>query len=276
MSDTWDAAGISRLRPAALFDLTGRVAVVTGAAGGIGRWLAAGLGAAGSAVMLTDHDAAALDEVSGVLGDAGVSCGTFVADLRDDDAPDAIITAAWEFGRGRLDVLVNCAAINRRTPLLEVDTATYDTLMDVDLRAPFFLAQAAARRMATQGSGSIVNVSSINAAVGLQGVGVYGPAKAAISQLTKVMAVEWTHRGIRTNALAPGFVRTPLTAALWGDPQRSGWIARRTPAGRPGEPHELIGACLLLASDAGSFLNGETLYVDGGFLAGSRWDWDED
>lgn len=271
MSGEWDTQGIASLAPASLFDLTGRVAVVTGAAGGIGRWLAAGLGAAGAAVMLTDHDAASLDDVAGVLASAGITCGTFVADLGDPDAPRAIIDATWSFGDGRLDVLVNCAAINRRTPLLEVDPATYDALMDIDLRAPFFLAQAAAKRMSAQGSGVIINVSSINAAIGLQGVGIYGPAKAAISQLTKVMAVEWTHRGIRANALAPGFVRTPLTAALWEDEVRSDWIARRTPAGRPGEPHELVGACLLLASDAGSFLNGETLYVDGGFLAGSRW-----
>lgn len=271
MSDGWDTQGIARLAPASLFDLTGRVAVVTGAAGGIGRWLAAGLGSAGAAVMLTDHDATALDGVATLLTEAGITCGTLVSDLGDPDAPLAIIEAAWNFGDARLDVLVNCAAINRRTPLLEVDRATYDDLMNIDLRAPFFLAQAAAHRMSTQGSGVIVNVSSINAAVGLQGVGVYGPAKAAISQLTKVMAVEWSHRGIRANALAPGFVRTPLTAALWEDEVRSDWIVRRTPAGRPGEPHELVGACLLLASDAGSFLNGETLYVDGGFLAGSRW-----
>lgn len=274
MSDGWDAQGIARLAPASLFDLTGRVAVVTGAAGGIGRWLAAGLGSAGAAVMLTDNDATALDGVATLLTEAGVTCDTLVADLGDPDAPRAIIEAACRFGQARLDVLVNCAAINRRMPLLEVDPATYDDLMNIDLRAPFFLAQAAADRMSTQGSGVIVNVSSINAAVGLQGVGVYGPAKAAISQLTKVMAVEWAHRGIRANALAPGFVRTPLTAALWEDEVRGDWIVRRTPAGRPAEPYELVGACLLLASDAGSFLNGETLYVDGGFLAGSRWAWD--
>jgi NAD(P)-dependent dehydrogenase (short-subunit alcohol dehydrogenase family) len=271
VTDVWDATVVETLAPATIFDLSGRVALITGAAGGIGRWLAAGLGAAGASVVLTDHHAQPLAEVTEVLSTAGVACVDVSADLRDPRTPDQLIEAAAAFG-GRLDVLVNCAAINRRLPLFEVDATTYDTLMDVDLRAPFFVAQAAARVMAERGAGAIINVSSINAAVGIETVGVYGPAKAALSQLTKVMAVEWAHLGIRANALAPGFVRTPLTEPLWRDPQRSGWIRDRTPADRPGHPAELVGTCLLLASDAGSYLNGQTLYVDGGFLAGSRWD----
>jgi NAD(P)-dependent dehydrogenase (short-subunit alcohol dehydrogenase family) len=271
LTGVWDASVVETLVPETLFDLSGRVALITGAAGGIGRWLAAGLGAAGASVVLTDHQPQPLEEVAEVLATAGVASVAFGADLTDRATPQRLVEAAAAFG-GRLDVLVNCAAINRRLPLLEVDANTYDALMDVDLRAPFFVAQAAARVMAERGAGAIVNVSSINAAVGIETVGVYGPAKAALSQLTKVMAVEWAHLGIRANALAPGFVRTPLTEPLWRDPQRSGWVRDRTPAERPGDPAELVGACLLLASDAGSYLNGQTLYVDGGFLAGSRWD----
>lgn len=270
---TWGSEAVADLVPTTLFDLRGRVAIVTGAAGGIGRWLAAGLGAAGAGVLLCDQRPEPLEEVAEVLRTSDIDCAGFTGDLRDDATPHALVAAALEFG-GRLDVLINCAAINRRVPLLEVDPALYDELMAVDLRAPFFVAQAAAHEMARRGSGAIVNVSSINAAVGIETVGVYGPAKAALSQLTKVMAVEWAHLGIRANALAPGFVHTPLTEPLWADPVRSGWVRDRTPARRPGLPTELVGACLLLASDAGSYVNGQTLFVDGGFLAGSRWDRD--
>jgi NAD(P)-dependent dehydrogenase (short-subunit alcohol dehydrogenase family) len=262
---------IRALAPESLFALAGRVAVVTGAAGGIGRWLAAGLGAAGAAVLVTDIDEAGLEELRASLEAAGVEAAAVSVDLADEDAPDRIVGAALE-SLGGLDVLVNNAAVNRRLPILEMDAATWDWIMRVDLRLPYFLSQRAARAMIDGGrGGSIVGISSLNALYGLEQISVYGPAKAGLSQLTRVMALEWAPHGIRANAIAPGFMDTPLAAPIWADPDLSRWILNRVPLERPGRPDELVGACLLLASDAGSFLNGQTLVVDGGALAGGRW-----
>jgi NAD(P)-dependent dehydrogenase (short-subunit alcohol dehydrogenase family) len=264
-----DAETIAALAPARAFALDGKVAVVTGAGGGIGRWLAAGLGAAGARVLVTDVAEPALEEVRTALASAGVDARAFACDLADDDAPERIVAAALE-ELGQLDVLVNCAAVNRRLPILEMDRETYDWIMRIDLRAPYFLSQAAARAMLDRG-GAIVNVSSLNFQYGLEQVSVYGPAKAGLSQLTRVMALEWAEHGIRANAIAPGYMDTPLAAPIWADPDVSRWILNRVPLGRPGRPAELVATCQLLASDAGSFITGQTVVVDGGFLAGGRW-----
>lgn len=267
----FDAEGIRSLAPASLFSLEGRVAVVTGAAGGIGRWLAAGLGAAGASVLVTDLEESPLEEVRATLEAAGIEAAAIGVDLGDDDAPDRIAEAAVE-RLGGLHVLVNNAAVNRRMPILEMDRETWDWIVRLDLRAPYFLSQRAARAMIEQGQGgAIVSISSLNAAYGLEHISVYGPAKAGLSQLTRVMALEWAPYEIRANAIAPGFMDTPLAAPIWADPERSRWIFNRVPMERPGRPDELLGACLLLASEAGSFLTGQTLYVDGGALAGGRW-----
>lgn len=268
---TFDAEAVRALVPAALFSLEGKAAVVTGAGGGIGRWLAAGLGAAGAAVLLTDVDAEGLDSAAGPLGEAGIRHATLVADLLDDAAVDRIVDEAVS-SLGRLDVLVNNAAVNRRMPILEVDRETWDRIIHVDLRVPYFLAQRAARQMIDQGDGgAIVNISSLNAFFALEHISVYGPAKGGLSQLTRVMAIEWAKHGIRANAIAPGFMDTPLAAPIWADRDVHRWILNRVPAERPGRPDELVGICQLLVSDAGSFITGQTIPVDGGALAGGRW-----
>jgi NAD(P)-dependent dehydrogenase (short-subunit alcohol dehydrogenase family) len=270
-SRSFDAEAIRALAPSALFSLEGCVAVVTGAAGGIGRWLAAGLGSAGAAVLVTDIDETALADVESTLRNAGIDVASVVVDLDRDDAPDVVVEAA--VGRlGGLHVLVNNAAVNRRTPILEMDSATWDRITRLDLRLPYFLSRRAAEQMIDQGTGgSIISISSLNAFYALEHISVYGPAKAGLSQLMRVMALEWVGHGIRANAIAPGFMDTPLAAPIWADPERSRWIFNRVPVERPGRPDELIGACLLLASDAGSFITGQTLVVDGGALAGGRW-----
>jgi NAD(P)-dependent dehydrogenase (short-subunit alcohol dehydrogenase family) len=266
-----DAERVRALAPGSLFSLAGRVAVVTGAAGGIGRWLAAGLGAAGAAVLVTDLDETGLEQVRVDLVGAGVETASVVVDLGDEDAPLRIVAAARE-RLGGVHVLVNNAAVNRRMPILEMDAETWDWITRIDLRLPYFLSQHTARAMIEQGEGgSIVNVSSLNAAYALEQISVYGPAKAGLSQLTRVMAVEWAAHGIRANAIAPGFMDTPLAAPIWANTDIRRWILNRVPLDRPGRPDELVGACLLLASEAGSFLTGQTLYVDGGALAGGRW-----
>ncbi len=261
---------IRALTPGELYSLDGRVAIVTGAAGGIGRWLAAGLGVAGARVLLTDIADAGLEEVREVLAATGVSVATATVDLTELDAPSRIVDAAVdEFGG--VDILVNNAGYNRRMPILEMDTESYEQIVHIDLRVPYFLSQEAARVMKDRGGGAILNVTSVNAFYGLEQISVYGPAKAGLSQLTRVQALEWAEHGIRSNALAPGFMDTPLATPVWEDRDMRRWILNRVPIKRPGRPDELVGLCLLLVSDAGSFVTGQTFCADGGFLAGGRW-----
>jgi NAD(P)-dependent dehydrogenase (short-subunit alcohol dehydrogenase family) len=268
--DGFDSAGIRALAPARAFALDGKIAVVTGAGGGIGRWLAAGLGAAGAHVLVTDYVPEPLDEVHATLGAAGVDACALVCDLANEDAPQRIVAAALD-AFGSIDILVNCAAVNRRMPILEMNRETYDWIMQIDLRLPYFLSQEAVRTMIDRGGGAIVNISSLNFQYGLEQISVYGPAKAGLSQLTRVMALEWAEHGIRANAIAPGYMDTPLAAPIWADADISRWIMNRVPLRRPGRPAELVATCLLLASDAGSFITGQTIVVDGGFMAGGRW-----
>ena len=193
-----------------------------------------------------------------LLVDAGVEAAGLAVDLAEEDAPERLVASAVE-QLGGVHVLVNNAAVNRRMPMLEMDRDTWDWITRIDLRLPYFLSQAAARRMIEQGEGgSIVSISSLNALYALEQISVYGPAKAGLGQLTKVMALEWAEQGIRANAIAPGFMDTPLAAPIWEDDDMRRWILNRVPIERPGLPRELVGACLLLASDAGSFLNGQT------------------
>jgi NAD(P)-dependent dehydrogenase (short-subunit alcohol dehydrogenase family) len=266
----FDAKAIRTLEPVRAFSLEGKAAVVTGAAGGIGRWLAAGLGAAGASVLVTDLDESALDELAETLALAQLDVSPFSCDLGDADAPQRIVEAAVD-RFGGLDVLVNNAAVNRRLPIEEMDHETWDLITTIDLKVPYFLSQAAARVMRERGGGSIIGISSINFSYGLEHISVYGPAKAGLSQLTRVMALEWTQHGIRANAIAPGYMDTPLAEPIWADPDISRWIFNRVPMKRPGQASELVGICQLLASDAGSFITGQTFIVDGGFMAGGRW-----
>jgi len=266
----FDPEAIRTLAPGRSFSLEGKTAVVTGAAGGIGRWLAAGLGAAGASVLLTDLDENALDELAATLTEARLDVRVFPCDLGEADAAQRIVEAAVD-RLGGIDVLVNNAAVNRRMPILEMDPDTWDLITTIDLKAPYFLSQAAAQVMRDRGGGSIVSISSINFTYGLEHISVYGPAKAGLSQLTRVMALEWTQHGIRANAIAPGYMDTPLAEPIWADADISRWIFNRVPMDRPGQPSELVGMCQLLASDAGSFITGQTFIVDGGFMAGGRW-----
>ena len=222
-------------------------------------------------MLATDLEKEPLDELVSLLRETGVKAEGVAIDLADEDAPERLVAAAVE-RLGGIHVLVNNAAVNRRMPILEMDRDAWDWITRMNLRLPYFLSQAAARRMIAQGSGgSIVSISSLSALYALEQISVYAPTKAGVSQLMKVMALEWAEHGIRANAIAPGFMDTPLAAPIWASDDMRRWILNRVPLSRPGLPHELVGACVLLASDAGSFLNGQTLYVDGGASAGGRW-----
>jgi len=262
---------VAGLHPEALFGLKDKVAIVTGAGGGLGAWLSAGLAAAGASVLMTDHPRSSMRETADAIRQSGATVREYQCDLMDSDAAERIVEAAVaEFGG--VDVLVNNAGTNRREPIFEVSRQTWELISTVDLRLPYELSRAVAKVMVGRGSGgSIIHIGSLNNAIGLQGVSVYGAHKAALCQLAKSMAIEWASYRIRVNALCPGFMLTPLSKPLWDDPQKGTWILDRSLLRRPGYPEELIGPLLLLASEAGSFITGQAIYVEGGWLAGTSW-----
>lgn len=268
---TLQPENMAALRPETLFGLKDKVAIVTGAGGGLGAWLSAGLAAAGAKVFLTDHPRTPTQETANTLRQSGATVHEHQCDLTNTDAAQQIVEAALG-AFGHIDVVVNNAGTNRREPIFEVSRQSWDLISTVDLRVPYELSRTAAKIMAQHGSGgSIIQIGSLNNAIGLEGVSVYGAHKAALCQLAKSMAIEWAKYRIRVNALCPGFMLTPLSKPLWDDSRKGTWILDRSLMRRPGYPEELIGTLLLLASDAGSFITGQTLYVEGGWLAGTPW-----
>lgn len=256
----------------ALFSLTGKTALVTGASGGIGRALAVGLAGAGATVGLHGRSEVQLSETAAEIARNGGKSALLIADLKDREACAGLIGAA-KSALGRLDILVNCAGMNRRKPIRSVSDDDFDTIVDVNLRAPFFLSQAAQPVMKAQGGGKIIHIGSLTCFVGLGHVSVYGVTKSALAQLTKTQAVEWAPDNIQVNCLAPGFIKTPLTdVSLWQKDHQREWMLSRTPAKRPGTPEDLIGATLFMAGAGSAFFTGQTITVDGGVLAGGSWE----
>ena len=253
-----------------LFGLDGRVALVTGATGGIGRGLSTALSSAGATIALSGRDTIKLDGLVADIQTGGGIAAAFPADIENLDSVRALVDATMS-AFGRIDILVNCAGMNRRQPIVDVTSETYDQIMNVNLKSAYFLSQAVAPIMARQGGGKIIHIGSINAAIGLAGVSVYGLSKSALVQTTKVMAIEWAKDNIQVNTLCPGFIKTELTEPLWQDPKRSGWIMDRLSIKRPGKPDDLIGMAIYLASQASNYTTGQAMYVDGGMLAGSPW-----
>lgn len=253
-----------------LFSLWGRVALVTGASGGIGSALAQGLAAAGAEVALSGRSPERLAALQQHIRDDGGDATIFPADL---GAPDQLAPLAAAVGAhyGQIDILLNCAGTNQRMPIAAVTPAVYDTIMDTNLRSAYFLSQAALPLLIKAGGGKIVNVGSLTSAVGLADVSVYGMSKSALAQLTKTQAIEWAQHNIQANCLCPGFIATELTAPLWNDPARSRWMLDRIPGKRAGTPADLVGMAVFLASRASDYVTGQTMFVDGGFTAGSQW-----
>jgi NAD(P)-dependent dehydrogenase (short-subunit alcohol dehydrogenase family) len=245
---------------------------VTGASGGIGRALAAGLAGAGATVALHGRSESQLEETAAAVRAAGGKSVSITADLNDSAACAALVDRATS-QLGRLDVLVNCAGMNRRKRIEDVAGDDYDTIMNVNLRSAYFLSRAAREVMRTTGGGKIVHVASLTSFIALGGTSVYGMSKAALAQLAKTQAVEWAADNIQVNCLAPGFIATPLTEGpLWGDEKRRNWLLSRIPVRRPGRPDEMVAAVLFMAGPGSSYLTGQTIAVDGGVLAGGSWD----
>ena len=246
------------------FDLTGRVALVTGAARGLGHAIAEGLAQAGATVILNGRDAAALEKAAAPLARDGGKTDTAVFDVTDADAVKAGV-AAIERKHGALDVVVNNAGIQRRHPLGVFPKADWDAIIATNLTAPFLMAQAVVPGMTARKRGSIINISSLTSELGRANISGYTAAKGGVRQLTRALAVELGATGIRVNAIGPGYFETEMNRALIDNQEFYAWVNGRTPMRRWGHPSELAGAAVYLASDASSFMTGQTIYVDGGF-----------
>ncbi len=253
-----------------LFSLNGRVALVTGASSGIGRELATGLAAAGASVALSGRDSGRRAETKQLIAEAGGTAATFPAEVGDFAALEPLVSSVVE-RFGRLDIVLHAAGMNQRQPVQEVERATYDRFLDVNLRAPYFLTKAALPHLIAAGGGKVIHIGSLTTSWGIGNLSVYGLTKSAIGQLTRTTAVEWAAHNIQVNAICPGWIETPLTKPLWADPQRRDWILDRVPAARPGKPRDLVGIAVYLASSASDFTTGQTFYIDGGFTAGGQW-----
>ena len=259
---------MSEIPPAPSFDLSGRVALVTGASRGIGRAIAHAYAAAGAKVALASRKQESLDRVAREIADAGgeplpIACHT----ARADEVADLV--AAVEEAWGGVDVLVNNAATNPHFgPVLTADEAHWDKTFEVNVKGYFQLAKACAPSMRERGGGSIVNVASVAGQVPYRGLGVYSVTKAAVLMLTRVLARELAGDDIRVNAIAPGLIETRFSEALWADPDVRDRVTASIPLGRIGRPEELTGIALYLASDAASYTTGAVFFVDGGESVG--------
>jgi 2-deoxy-D-gluconate 3-dehydrogenase len=252
--------------------LDGKAALVTGGSQGLGLGMARALAEAGADIAIVARTEERLAKAAREIAATGRRAVPLTADLGDLDAAVEVVDEAAT-ALGRLDVLVTAAAAQLRKPVLEVTPEDWDRMVAVDLRAVYFMCQAAARKMlereppvSGQIRGKIVNVSSLTAVGAWPNVSVYGTVKGGVTQMTKAMALEWAPLGICVNAIGPGTFRTDLTEPLYSDPARAARIVSRIPLGRPGIPEDLAGAVVYLASPASDYVTGQVLWVDGGYL----------
>jgi gluconate 5-dehydrogenase len=249
-----------------LFDLSGRLALITGSSKGIGLALASALGAAGATLVLNARDAKRLEAARVELQGRGLTVHAVPFDVTDADAVHSGV-AAIEADIGAIDILVNNAGMQHRAPFAEFPIDAWRKLTATNLDSVFFVGRAVAQRMIERRRGKIINICSVQSELGRPGIAPYAATKGAVKMLTKGMAIDLGRHGIQVNGLGPGYFKTELNQALVADAAFSAWLTGRTPAGRWGEVDELGGAAIFLASDASSFVSGHILYVDGGITA---------
>jgi len=257
---------------AKLFSLEGKVILLTGAAGGIGREMAIELAKVGGTLALADIDMDGLKKVEDEILALGGMAKSFYVNLLEMKSLKALtdeVIAVF----GKIDVLINNAGINKRERLEVADEDSYERIVGINLKAVHFLTQEVVKHMKEAGTGSIINIASYNSVMMLGGCGLYGASKSGVAALTRAQGIELAKYGIRSNALTPGHIKTPLTTQLWADPVRSKYLLDRIAMARPGVPEDLIGMTVLLASDASAYMTGLMYVVDGGCLAGGQpWD----
>lgn len=247
-----------------LFDLTDRVAIVTGASTGLGQAMAIGLAEAGADLVLVSRSPSTETELA--IRRLGRKTHTVLVDLQHREAVHTVVHEAMR-AFGRIDILVNNAGIIRRAPVLEFSERDWEEVMNVNAKTVFFLSQAVAREMVPRRKGKIINIASLLSFQGGIRVPSYAASKGAVAQITKALANELAQHGLNVNAIAPGYMITNNTEQLRNDPDRYRQISERIPAGRWGEPSDLKGAVVFLASQASDYVNGHVLVVDGGWLA---------
>ena len=252
--------------PAPLFDLSGKTALVLGGTSGIGYALSLGLAEAGADVIASSRRAAQVAETAARIRALGRSTLESVSDVTDRSSLVALRDQILQ-AYGKLDILINCAAITRRAPTLTFAEEDWNLILDTNLTGTLRACQVFAESMLARGYGRILNIASLSTFVAFYEVAAYAASKAAVGSLTKSLAVEWSRHGVTVNAIAPGVFRTDLNANLLDSTPRGQEILLRTPIGRFGRTEELVGAAIYLASDAASFVTGEILVVDGGYLA---------
>lgn len=254
--------------PSPLFDLTGQLALVTGSSRGIGRTLAEGLLGAGAHVVLNGLDSDRLErtrrELAGRFGEDAVHARAF--DVTDEAATTAAVEVV-EAGTGPVTVLVNNAGIQHRVPLLELELADWRRVVEANLTSAFIVGRAVARHMVGRGAGKIINLGSVQTDLARPTIAPYTASKGGIRNLTRAMAAEWGAFGVQANCLAPGYIHTEMTQPLVDDPDFNRWVVGRTPSGRWGAPADLVGPVVWLASAASAYVNGQTIFVDGGMTA---------
>lgn len=251
-----------------LFDLTGQVAIVTGTSRGLGQYLATALAKAGADLVITSRKREALASFEAEMKALGRRVVSLELDVRNQESIEKMAAEA-EAAFGQIHILVNNAGCNIRKPALDVTWDDWNQILDTNLRGSFFVAQAVARRMVAKGYGRIVNIGSVTSVAGYAGLAPYGASRGGVRQLTMSLADDWGKHGITVNCLAPGWFRTEQNKVLYEDKEWVDYLVDRIPMKRAGQPHDLDGAVVFLASEASRYMTGQTLLVDGGISTGA-------
>jgi NAD(P)-dependent dehydrogenase (short-subunit alcohol dehydrogenase family) len=254
-----------------LFSVQDRVVLVSGGSRGIGRSIAEGFARHGARVFITGRDADSLQQTANEISVGSHPVEFVVCDVSHPDQITTMVDTVVQRA-GRINDLINVAGINIRKRVEQYTEDEFDKILNINMKGAFFVAQAVGKRMIAQKTGgSIINIDSLNSFRPLKGVQPYAMSKAAVSTMTRGMAMEWGEFGIRVNAIAPGFILTDLTKKLWSEPTMQAWNEANCPLKRLGQPEDMIGTAIFLASDAARFLTGQVIYVDGGMTCGIHW-----